>query len=103
MDAIEQLKQDVREGRIGLDRLVDLVATSQRQLQAANQRIDELQKQIETLQKQIGGGAPVKVEQPYSVRAEEKRQEARKKRKKGKPKPVRRGRLTTAAKIAVAL
>jgi transposase len=108
MDAIEQLKQDVRDGRIDLDRLVDLVATGQRQLQAAKQRVEEqqkqieaLQKQIEALQKQIGGGA--KVEQPYSLRAEEKRQEARQKKKKGKPKPVRRGRLTTAAKLALAI
>ena len=39
MDAIEQLKQDVRDGRIDLDRLIDVIVTQQRQLQAAKQRI----------------------------------------------------------------
>ena len=46
MDAIEQLKEDVREGRIDADRLVDLIVTLQRQLQAAKQRIAELEKQL---------------------------------------------------------
>src|SRR5208283_5129404 len=32
MDAIEQLKQDVREGRIGVDRLIDVIEMQQRQL-----------------------------------------------------------------------
>src|SRR5271166_148591 len=102
MDAIEQLKQDVREGRIDLDRLLDLVATLQRQLQAANQRIEELQKQS-------GGAAgtapakPAKLEQPFSLRAEEQRQQARgPKKKRPKKKTGRRGRVTTAAKIAQA-
>jgi hypothetical protein len=38
MDAIEQLKQDVREGRIDLDRVVDLIAAAQRQLQEAKRQ-----------------------------------------------------------------
>ncbi len=36
MDAIDELKQDVAEGRIDADRLVDLVGTLQRKLQAFN-------------------------------------------------------------------
>jgi 3-methyladenine DNA glycosylase/8-oxoguanine DNA glycosylase len=44
MDAIEQLKQDVREGRIGVDRLIDVIVSQQQQLQAARQRIEELEK-----------------------------------------------------------
>src|SRR5271155_4284372 len=110
MDAIEQLKQDVRAGRIDVERLVDVVAimqrqvqTLQQQLQAANQQLQAAHQRIEALQKQIGDTGRPQVEQPYSLRAEEKRQEARKKRKKRKPKPVRRGRLTSAAKIALAL
>jgi len=43
MDAIEQLKRDVREGRINLDRLIDVIGTLQRQLEAARQRIEELE------------------------------------------------------------
>jgi len=46
MDAIEQLKQDVRDGRIDLDRLIDVIVTQQRQLQAAKQRIEELEKKL---------------------------------------------------------
>lgn len=106
MDAVEQLRQDVREGRIDVDRLVDLVAASQRQLQTANQRVEELQRQVEELQKQIGRPAPAasaKVEQPFSLRAEEQRQQARGNSKKSpRKKNSRRGRLTSAAKIAQA-
>jgi hypothetical protein len=110
MDAIEQLKRDVREGRIDVERLVDFVTTLQRQvqtlqqqLQVANQQLQAANQRIEALQKQSGDPGGPKVEQPYSLRAEEKRQQARKKSKNGKRKPVRRGRLTTAAKMALAV
>src|ERR1035438_2580634 len=97
MDTIETLKQDVREGRISAERLVDLVVDLSRKLEAANQRIEELEKQC--------GGTPTptaKVAEPFSMRAEEKRQEARgKKRRKRKPKG-RRGRVSTADKVAQA-
>jgi len=77
MDAIEQLKQDVREGRIDVERLLDVIATLQRQLTAALQRIEELEKQA-------GGPTPpvtAKCDQPFSMRAEEKRQARRKNKK----------------------
>jgi hypothetical protein len=61
MDAIETLKQDVREGRIDVDRLVTL----QRQLQAANQRIEEFEKHL-------GGPPTIKLDEPFSLRAEDK-------------------------------
>lgn len=99
MDAIDQLKQDVREGRIDVDRLIDLIVTLQRQLQTANQRIEELEKQS-------GGSTPsasTKLEQPFSLRAEEQRQQARgNKQKRKKKNKGRRGRVTTAEKIAQA-
>jgi transposase len=96
MDAIDQFKQDVREGRIDVDRLLDLVVTLQRQLHAANQRIAELEKQC-------GGPTASKLAQPFSLRAEEQRQQARGKNKKPKKKHKgRRGRVTTAEKIAQA-
>ena len=44
MDTIETLKQDLQEGRIGAERLVDLVADLCRKLEAANQRIEELER-----------------------------------------------------------
>jgi PAS domain-containing protein len=96
MDAIEQLKQDVRERRIGVDRLIDVIEMQQRQLQAALRRIEELEKKA-------GGSATTKVDEPFSMRAEEKRQQARRKNKKLKlSKKGRRGRLTTADKLKLA-
>src|SRR5580700_7881086 len=96
MDAIEQLKLDVREGRIGVERLFDVIASLQRQLQAAQQRLDELDKKA-------GDSATAKVAEPFSMRAEEKRQQARQPKKKTKrSRQGRRGRLTTADKLKLA-
>ena len=96
MDANEQLKQDVREGRVGLERLIDVIVALQRQLKAAQQRIEELEKKS-------GGPTPpatAKVDEPFSMRAEEKRQQARgKKNKNERSRTGRRGRLTTADKL----
>jgi len=90
---VEQFKDDVREGRIKIDRVVDLVVTLQRELQAAKRRIEELEKKL-------GGPPTQKIEEPFSLRAEERRQEARGKKPKKKRKPLRRGRISTAEKVA---
>jgi len=100
MDAIDQLKQDVREGRIDVDRLIDVLVSLQRQLEAAKRRIEELEKKR-------GGGsggvaATAKVDQPFSMRAEEKRQQARKHNKRKRSRRGRRGRLNSADKIKLA-
>jgi hypothetical protein len=96
MDAIEQLKQDVREGRIGVDRLIDVIEMQQRQLQAALRRIEEFEKKA-------GGSGTTKVDESYSMRAEEKRQKDRQQKKKRKlSKKGRRGRLTTVDKLKLA-
>src|ERR1022692_524537 len=96
MEAIEQLKQDVREGRIGVDRLIDVIEMQQRQLQSALRRIEELEKKA-------GGAGTAKVGEPFSMRAEEKRQQARHQNNKPKlSKKARRGRLTTADKLKLA-
>jgi hypothetical protein len=106
MDAIEQLKQDVREGRIGVERLFDVLVTQQRQLHAALQELQAAQQRIAELEKKMGGPAPpstAKVDEPFSMRAEEKRQQARRKKKKRKLScQGRRGRLTTADKLLLA-
>lgn len=95
MDAGEQLKEDLRSGRIDADRLVDLLLSLQRELQAAKQRIAELEKQL-------SASSSAKIDEPFSMRAEEKRQEARgNKKRKAKPKG-RRGRIISADKIAQA-
>ncbi|MEE8243909.1 MAG: transposase [Pseudomonadales bacterium] len=90
---VEQFKDDVREGRIDANRLVDLVVTLQRQLQAAKRRIDELEKKL-------GGSPTQKIAEPFSVRSEERRQEARGTKRRKRNRPLRRGRITTAEKIA---
>ena len=111
MDVIETLKQDVQAGRIGAERLVDLVAMLQRQLQVTRQQLEatvsELraaQQRIDELEKKLGGGGTAKLGEPYSMRAEEKRQEARgqKKKRKDKRKKKKRGRVPTEDKIAQA-
>jgi transposase len=93
MDAIEQLKEDLRQGRIDPHRLVDGMVSLQRELQAAKQRIAELEKQL-------GGSPTAKIDEPFSMRAEEKRQQARGKTKRKAKRKGRRGRFTTADKVA---
>jgi hypothetical protein len=103
MDAIEQLKEDVRTGRIDANRLVDLLGSLQQQLQASQQRNTELEQRIVELEKQVASNsAPPKIDQPFSMRAEEKRQEARGKKRRKRKDKGRRGRVRTADKIAQA-
>jgi len=95
MDGIEQLKDDLRAGRIDALRLLDLIVSLQRQLQAAQQRIAELEKEL-------AGSTTAKIDEAFSLRAEEKRQEARGKKKRKTKRQGRRGRFTTAEKVAQA-
>ena len=95
MDDVEELKKDVRAGRINADRLVEVLVTLQRALEAAKRRIEELEKQA-------GGSATVKIAEPFSLRAEEQRQEARGKVSRKRKRPLRCGRINTAGKIALA-
>jgi hypothetical protein len=93
---VEQFKDDVRQGRIDGDRLVELVVTLQRQLQSARRRIEELEKKL-------GGSPTEKLDEPFSVAAEEQRQQARGKKRRVQKKRGRRGRIATAEKIARAV
>jgi transposase len=103
MDAIEQLKEDLRCGRIDLDRIVDLIGSLQSNLQAAHQLIAEQGQRIAELEKQVpSSSATAKIDQPFSMRAEEKRQEAAGKKKRKRKDKGRRGRGRTADKIAQA-
>src|SRR4051812_38624031 len=103
MDAIviETLKQDVQHGRITAERLVDLLASQQRTLQAVLQQLQAAQQRCEELEKKLGGPPTTKLDQPYSMRAEEKRQQAGGKQRQAKRKK-RRGRLRSQDKIAAA-
>src|ERR1700690_3707312 len=98
MEEIERLKQDVQAGRLGIERLIDLLVTQQRQLQIAHQRIAEQDQRIAELEQKLGA-ATSKVDQPFSVRAEEQRQAAQGKQKRQRKRLGRRGRLKTADKI----
>ncbi len=103
MDVIEQLQDDLRTGRIDANRLVDLIATLQRELQASKQRNVELEQRIAELEKQLPAPCgPAKVAEPFSMRAEEKRQAARVKKRRQRKDKGRRGRVRTADKIAQA-
>jgi transposase len=110
MDVIETLRQEVQEGRIGPERLVELIASQQRQLHATQQQLQAIQQQleaarqrIEELEKKLGVPPPTaKVNQAFSMRAEEQRQQARGKKAKKAKRKGRRGRLRTKDKIALA-
>jgi hypothetical protein len=108
MDAIAMLRQEVREGVISADRVVDLVASQQRQLQATQQQLQATQQQlqvakerIEELERKVGGAPTTKLDESFSVRSEEQRQEARGKKRQSNGKG-RRGRFRTKDKIAQA-
>ena len=96
MDA-EQLIQDVLEGELDAEELGRLVIMLAQKLDAANQRIAELEQQL-------AGQSTPKVDEPYSVDSEEKRQqEADKqsggKKKKKKKKKKSSGRRRTQEKL----
>jgi len=97
---VEQLRQDVREGRVKLEQLIELIVTQQHQLAAASARIRELEEALDELRKQFSPTA--KLDEPFSVKAEEKRQAARGRKSKKKTKPRRQGRLRTVDKLALA-
>src|SRR4051812_47032466 len=101
MDAIETLRQNVQEGRVSCERLVDLIASQQRQLQATQQQLQAATERIEELEKKVGGPPTVKLAEPFSLRSEEQRQEARGNKGKAK-RQGRRGRFQTKDKIAQA-
>jgi hypothetical protein len=89
---VAQFKQDVASGRITVDRLIKLIVTVQRELQAAKQRIEQLERQQ--------GIPPLpKISQPFSVAAEERRQEARGKKRRKPKRESRGGRTAGAEKI----
>lgn len=87
MDAKEQLRDDVLAGRVGVDRLIDLIFT----LQA---RIAELERKLAAT-----SSPTTKVDEPYSMKAEEKRREAKRPKKRKPGKHRRSGRIATEEKI----
>src|SRR3984957_399643 len=103
MEASEQLRLDFREGRLDVERLFDVIVTLQRQLESSQRQLESAKQRNEELEKKLGGPATAKVDEAFSLRAEEKRQEARLKKKKHRPaRKSRRGRVTTQEKLKLA-
>ena len=50
---VEQLKQDVRSGRVAVDRVINLLGSSQGKLAEAQQRIRELEERIRQLESKL--------------------------------------------------
>jgi len=92
---VEQFKDDVRSGKITVERLVELVVGQQRELHTARQRIEQLERQL-------GIPSSPKISQPFSVEAEERRQESRGKKRRMR-KRRQGGRISTAEKVAQAV
>jgi transposase len=93
---VEQFKEDVRAGRITSDRLVELVGTLLDELAAARKKIAELERRL-------GDAATGRPSEPFSMRAEEQRQETRgKKQRKGKRR-FKGGRRSSVEKLAQAV
>ena len=55
---VPSLKQDVLEGKIGVDRLIDVIAMLSKKLGAANKRIDELEAKL-------GESTTTKLDEPF--------------------------------------
>jgi len=51
---LEQLRQDVAQGTVGLDRLVELIASQQKCIARQQAQIEQLQAQIAELQTRVG-------------------------------------------------
>ncbi len=103
MDAGTQLKQDVRAGRLDAVRLVELVLSSRREaqraqqpLQQAQQQLQEPRQRIEEWKRKLGGSATVKTADAYSMRTAESWQHARGNQPRKNKKLDQRSRLTTA-------
>ena len=96
---LEQLRQDVTDGTIEADRLVDLVDSQLKVIQQLQTQVTELQAQVEELKKK---NPTDRLDESFSEKAEEKRQAKAKGKRSKRKAPERRGRLSTAEKIAKA-
>jgi transposase len=95
MDAFQQLQADFHAGRMSPAQLLSSLSDTLLQLQDAQHLLQKTQQQLKTaqirieeLEKKIGGKPTRKLDQAYSLRAEEKRQQskdANKNKKKAKP------------------
>lgn len=100
MDAFDAFQQDVRAGRIDPERLLQGLGDAYSQLRSATLRIEALEKENADLRKQLAGRTTTaKVAEPFSLHAEEKRQQQRGKSKRKPTKKQRRGRRANEEKL----
>lgn len=94
---LDQLRAKISSGNVDAAQIFELLVKSQQQLAEALARIRELEQRL-------GGPPTQKLDEPFSVRAEMRRQaaKARKKQRRDRDNKLRRGRITTAEKIRLA-
>jgi hypothetical protein len=90
---VQVLRDDAAAGKLSVERLIDVIAAQQQHIAAQQLRIHELEAIIK------GKSPTERLDQSYSEKAEQKRKDAGKKRKR---KPLRYGRISTADKIKLA-
>ena len=90
---VQQLRDDAADGKLSIDKLIDVIVAQQAQIATQQKRIDELEAIIKSK------NPTERLDQPYSEKAETKRHPKSGKRKR---KPLRRGRISTADKIKLA-
>ena len=100
-DAIRSMRRSALIRPAWASSLSVSMASQQQLLQSTQQQLQAAQIRIAELEKHVGGSATAKVEEPFSLRAEEQRQAARGKKRKPRRKG-RRGRLNSKDKIALA-
>ena len=97
---VASLRQDVLEGKVDVGRLIDLIDTLNKKLDVASKELDAARERINELETKLGE-SPTKLDEPFSVESEEKRQEQRGKKRRNKKRGTnRKGRVTTAEKVA---
>lgn len=94
---VKEVEKGIENGALSVKQLLQLFAESRRQLDAAMRRIEELERQL--------GGPTKKLDQSYSLEAEERRRQAKQARKerRRRNKRLQRGRMKTAEKVARAV
>jgi len=100
---VEQFRDDVRCARIDADRLADLVVTLNERLQQATERLQRATERVAELERKLAARGGEKFAEPFSLAAEEKRQQARGRQRRKRNRPLRRGRISTADKLALAV
>jgi transposase len=96
-------ESELARNRKHAERSAELIITQQRELSEARQQIRTLEEALDEARKKLGASPTTKLDEPFSMKAEDKRQKARgRKTKKNKNKPRRKGRVFTADKLAMA-